>query len=72
MTSTHSRARLGLLIGLLTTLWTYAIVTDHPAPAWGASRLPDLALATAALFGPPALIVVLIRTRGFRSHDHNA
>lgn len=41
-----SHIRLGLLIGLLASLWSYAIYTAHPAPAWGMSRLPDLILST--------------------------
>ena len=56
-----SRVRLGLLLGVLAALWAYAILTDHPAPAWGASRLPDLYFATIVYVSVTALAVVAIR-----------
>ncbi len=51
-----SRLRLFLLIGLLAGLWAYAIVTDHPAPAWGSSQLPDLLFNTVLLVGAAAVV----------------
>jgi hypothetical protein len=39
-----ARARLATLLIILAAVWCYAVATDHPAPAWGASRLPSLLL----------------------------
>ncbi len=55
------RIRSGLLLGLLAALWAYAVITDHPAPAWGASRLPDLYFSTLVLVGAAALVAVMVR-----------
>ncbi len=34
--------RLSLLLAILAAAIIYAVATDHPAPAWGATRLPGL------------------------------
>ena len=36
------RFRLSFLLAVLALVIIYAVATDHPAPAWGASQLPEL------------------------------